>query len=241
MVPAGEDSRCRNVFSGCPGLQREHVRRRVDTTVGSKDDIDGQRLRALQPPRVAWERILQWAYYLVDTRDLKLVLRRTGGAPVQYVDSSALNGPRGGSFGGHVTQFVDGDPASPDARVSGEISGRCIVPRVLGDSSAAAELIMCSIALKQTLGERMLARELGQGPTGPTGMYMDATAVLHGAEAERVSREARYLAARYEMLRSAVRDHHVELRKVPTDFNTGDVLTKALAGRAFRLHRGRIL
>ena len=191
--------------------------------------------------RHAWERILQWAHYLVDTRDLKLILRRTGCAPVQYVDSSALNGPRGGSFGGHVTQFVEGDPAAPDAKVSGAISWRCVVPRVLGDSSAAAELIMCSIALKQTLGERMLARELGQTPPGPTSVYMDASAVLHGAEAERVSRETRYLAARYEMLRSAVHDLHVALKKVATDFNTGDVLTKALVGRAFRLHRSRIL
>ena len=48
MVTAGEDSRCRNLYSGCPGLQREHVRSRVDTSVGSADYLDGQRLLGLR-------------------------------------------------------------------------------------------------------------------------------------------------------------------------------------------------
>ena len=66
---------------------------------------------------------------------------------------------------------------------------------MLGDSSAAAELIRATVAVKEPVAHRIQTAELRQGPWGPTPPYLDALAVLHGTATDQVSREMKYLAA----------------------------------------------
>ena len=51
--------------------------------------------------------------------------------------------------------------------MSGAIWARCLVPPKLGDSSAAAELIMATVATKEVMAYRMQAEELGHGLRAP--------------------------------------------------------------------------
>ena len=69
----------------------------------------------------------------------------------------------------------------------------------LGGSSTAVELIMAAMAAmatKEVLAYRIKAKELLHKPRGPTPLYLDATAVLHGTATEQVSRKIRHLAAK---------------------------------------------
>ena len=86
-------------------------------------------------------------------------------------------------------QFSAGDAVLPDKAMSGAIWVRCLVPSQLGDSSNAAELIIAAMATKEVKAYQMQARELGREPRGPTPLYLDAIAVLHGAATGQVSRE----------------------------------------------------
>ena len=85
------------------------------------------------------------------TRDVHLAMRKaaaeTGAAC--YSDSPALNGPvPGSSYGGACLQYLTGDPKLSDTVMSGAIWAQCLVPPKLWDSSAAAELIMTTVATK---------------------------------------------------------------------------------------------
>ena len=48
-------------------------------------------------------------------------------------------------------RYSTGDPALPGTVMSGAIWARCLVPPKLGDSSAAAELIMAAVATKDVM------------------------------------------------------------------------------------------
>ena len=48
-------------------------------------------------------------------------------------------------------QFATGDPAVEEAALSGEIWARCLVPPKPRDRSAAAELIMATVAVKEAV------------------------------------------------------------------------------------------
>ena len=88
------------------------------------------------------------------TRNAHLTMRRAaaGTGAACFSVSSALNGPvPGSSYGGACLQDSTGDPALPDTVMSGAIWARCLVPPKLGDSSAAAELIMAAVATKEVM------------------------------------------------------------------------------------------
>ena len=98
--------------------------------------------------RAVWEGVLQWAHYLVATKALRLTYRRPphGAKWVTFSDSSLLNAGDGAHFGGFCSGYEG----------SGILNWRCFVPRRLSDSSAAAELVVATSALKWMLGQRML-------------------------------------------------------------------------------------
>ena len=78
-----------------------------------------------------------------------------------------------------------------------------------------------------------MLKELGLLAEGPTKLFLDANAVINGAEMERVTRQMRFIAARYSMLRQAVAGGRIELAKVDTTLNKADNFTKALTGEVF--------
>ena len=180
-----------------------------------------------------WEGVLQWAHYMVNTKALRLTYRRpTAGAKwVTFSDSSLMNAGDGEHYGGFCSGYEG----------SGILNWRCFVPRRLSDSSAAAELVVATAALKWTLGQRMLCEELRQGQGGPTPLYLDAQAALQGVASEKVARDMKYMAARYAIMRQSVRAGEVVLCKVHTHDNLADMFTKPLVGEAFRRLRARIM
>ena len=178
----------------------------------------------------AWRSALQLAAYLTSTADMALTFRRSGKPAVGYADSSSMNGGAGQSWGGYAI----GRPGS------GLTSFRCLSPRHLSDSSGGNELIVATLLLKERIGERIASAELGLLPPGKaTILFMDASAVLSGVAMDRVSRESRYLATRLAMLRQAVSDGVVAMRKIDTSVNPADIFTKPVVGAA--LHRLRAL
>ena len=61
---------------------------------------------------------------------------------------------------------------------------------------------------------------------------MDANAVINGAEMERVTRQMRFRAARYSMLKQAEAGGRIELAKVDTTISSGS--GRASDGSALR-------
>ena len=113
---------------------------------------------------------MQWGTYLVKTRDVYLAMRKAaaGTGATCFSDSSALNRPvPGSSYAGAYIQYSTGDQALSGTDMSGAIWARCLVPPKLGDSSAAAELIMATVATKEVMTFRMQARGLGTGRVPP--------------------------------------------------------------------------
>ena len=65
-------------------------------------------------------------------------------------------------------------------------------------------------------------------------LFMDAAVVLADLAMDRVSRESRYLTTRLAMLRQAVADGIITLRKIDTKTNPADIFTKPLFGETPR-------
>ena len=183
--------------------------------------------------RKVWHAVLRWAHYIVGTKHVRLVYRRPHGGtqPLHFSDSSLVNAPGGGSFWGFCSCFEG----------SGLLDWRCLVPRRLADSSAGTELIMGTAAVKSILGQRMFFRELRPPQPEPSSLFLDAQAVLSGAEMERVSCEMRYMAARLSMLRDAQAAGAAKLEKVGTKDNLADIFTKPLVGPQFARLRDFIM
>ena len=186
-----------------------------------------------------WRALLRWAFYLVQTRDMCLVLRPpsplppnrplcpTPGIPdfAACSDSSLINAPvtsvampdvAAASYGGFALYFEG----------SGAFSVECFSPRRLADSSAGAELIMATWAGKSIVAFQILHRELGMTRLSPTPLQIDASAVTDGVKMERVSRKMRFTAARLGMLRYWQQERIIRLLKTDTEDMRADILSK---------------
>jgi len=180
-----------------------------------------------------WKAVLRWAHYLLRSRSCSLTYRHVDHQQwCCYSDSALANLPNGGTFGGYTFGL--------DA-LTAIIDWRCLVPRSFPDSSAAAELIIATYASKSILGFRMLFAELDLLPPGPTTLYIDASAVINGAEMEKITKQMRFMAARYSMLRVVVEDGKVRLCKCDSEENKSDGFTKPLTGEPFRRWRAMVL
>jgi hypothetical protein len=83
--------------------------------------------------------------------------------------------------------------------------------------------------------------ELRVLPAAPTPLYLDASAVINGAEMEKITKEMRLMAARYSMLRVVVADGKVVLARCASLENISDGFTKPLVGEVFLSARARML
>ena len=183
----------------------------------------------------AWGQLVQWGTYLVKTRDVHLAMRKAaaGAGADFFSNSSALNGPvPGSSCAGACMQYSTGDPALPGTAMSGAIWARCLVPPELGDSAAAEELIMATIASKEVMAYLMQTRELGHEPRAPTALYLDATAVLHGTTKDQVSREMKYLAAMLAIVQQARAHGKIRTIKTKESIRPSGIVTKPLQGES---------
>ena len=192
--------------------------------------------------KAVWEALLRWANYLIQTRDMTLILRPLSRRPEFSAcsDSSLINAPvssvampdvAAASYGGFALFFPG----------SGAFAVECLSPRRLADSSAGSELIMATWAGKSIIAFQMLQNELGMGRTAPTPLELDASAVTQGALMEKVSRQQRFAAARLAMLRQWLADRTLVLMKTSTKDMRADILSKPVnPGDDFR-HKQRLL
>ena len=185
--------------------------------------------------RHAWREIRRLAAYLVNTRDLGLILSRTNGTLTSFVDSSLNNGPDGRSYGGFALQYFG------TAIRSGSFMVSCNLPANACDSSGAAELCQSVRCTKAIIGIRYFLRELGFAPTGPTLVYTDARVLIDGTRCKRVSTESKWVAPKYAMIHYAEKCKAIFLQKFPTADNFADITTKPLTGAPFFRHRLSIL
>ena len=83
--------------------------------------------RRVSPGRLtecAWGRLVQWARYLVNTKDIQFTIRQCppGAGAAFFSDSTSLNSPvPGNSYGGACMQFATGDPAVAETAMSGAV------------------------------------------------------------------------------------------------------------------------
>ena len=115
------------------------------------------------------------------------------------------------------------------------------MPKRLTDSSWGSELISATLVLKAVLALRIQLRELSMTFDRPTVVHMDAAAVLLGRQAEHLSRNNRYMAARYAMIREAESALALKYVEILGSLNVADLFSKPLVGAAFRLMRAMAL
>ena len=92
---------------------------------------------------------------------------------------------------------------------SGPCYGRPLTCRLVSSFGTRTVFAECPQA---SLGVRILLREFGVPPTGPTVVYTDAKVAVDAALSERASQEAKWVAPRYAMIRRAQVDGAIEFR-----------------------------
>jgi hypothetical protein len=187
--------------------------------------------------RCVFIELLRLAAYLVDTIDIPLTFRRVGpGFAIEaVVDSSQNNGPGRRSYGGFIVRFSAG------GKHSAPIIWNCAAPASVAEATGVSELHQIVRAAKAVIGVRIFLRELRLPPLHPTPIYTDAKVVMDGSRCRRVSRESKWVATRYAMVRKAEADGAIVLVKHPTEELDADILTKPLTGAKFVLARARVM
>jgi hypothetical protein len=115
---------------------------------------------------------------------------------------------------------------------SGSFLIECSSSKHLTDSSAGNKLNIASWAGKTIIPVRMLQAELRLGPSGPTTLEIDVSAMLDGIAMDEVSRKQRFQAARLAMLRLWQSVGIIALKKEKSAAMRAYVLSKAMAPAA---------
>jgi hypothetical protein len=189
-------------------------------------------VNALRFTENVWRELLRFAHYLVRSKNRPLIFRRISGDAFleAWVDSShQAPGERCGSPGGGLIRLSNGVEHSAPLLVL------CSTPRKPQSSTAASELSHIVRITKAITGLRVYMRELERREfiKGPTVLFTDAKVVLDGTHCRRVSREAKSVCASYAIVRQAMADGVVEMRKCDTADNIADIFTKPLTGAQF--------
>ena len=174
--------------------------------------------------RSTWAKILRWAKYIIDTAEDNVL---TFSAPPEVgawrasSDSSCINaqdeeGLLGPSFAAWTLHFEGSAP----------FDHGCMVLRGLGQATAHSELRAMAYVAKIAIALRMLAREMGFAPDGPTILLGDSKAALEGSLLDKTKRQERFLAAQKGMLRLWVRSKVFRFVRVPGYALRPDINTK---------------
>jgi hypothetical protein len=175
--------------------------------------------------RSTWAKILRWAKYIIDTAEENVL---TFSAPLEVgawrasSDSSCINaldeeGLLGPSFAAWTIHFEGSAP----------FDHGCMVLRGLGQATAHSELRAMAYVAKIAIALRMLAREMGFAPEGPTILLGDSKAALEGSLLDKTKRQERFLAAQKGMLRLWVRSKVFRFVRVPGYALRPDINTKS--------------
>jgi hypothetical protein len=114
-------------------------------------------------------------------------------------------------------------------------------PRKPADSSAGAEGVLATHAVKALISLRIVLAELHLLIPEPTPLFMDALGTMNGVKMEQVSNASRYMAVRLAMIRQAIMDGLADMNKVGTNSNIADICTKPLVGAKLEEMRAKAM
>jgi hypothetical protein len=199
---------------------------------GTRPDITyalGQLARYNQDPRlIHWHTATRLATYLLNTCDTKLHLPGDGAIIVTFADSSwASEIDSSKSVTGHITRCFGG----------------CITwgskkQEIVALSSAEAEFIAISTALRSTIHIRELLKELKLN-VPPTPVLTDSTSAI--SLVEHSTKRTRHVRLRYHNVRSCHEAGEIKVSKINTKLNPADCLTKALDKNTLERHKSYLL
>ena len=175
--------------------------------------------------RSTWRTLLRWAHYAVCTAAayaLRFTPPDDRGAWCGSSDASCINandeeGVLAGSFMGWGVHFSG----------SGFLDYGCGVTRRLGLATAHTELRALVVVAKVVVALRIMAREFGFPPTGPTRIFGDAKAAFEGSLLDKIPRKERFMAAMKAMVRLWVRDGLIVFVRVPSLVLRPDIFSKS--------------
>jgi hypothetical protein len=118
---------------------------------------------------------------------------------------------------------------------SGPIYVKSCKQSLIAHSSTEAELIALDEAAMAILWCRNLLGELGFKPKDPSIVYQDNQSVIKMAEKGGGSfKRTKHIAKKYFYVHELIDNKEVALMYLPTSVMVADLLTKPLAGRAFK-------
>ena len=117
------------------------------------------------------------------------------------------------------------------------LATRCKNQSVIALSSGEAELYAAVLACSMGIGTRQMYEDLGVEMK--VQVYMDATAGIAMMKRQGLG-SVKHVATQYLWIQELVQNNEVELRKVPTTENYGDLMTKSLAEAPMKYLLGRM-
>jgi len=166
-----------------------------------------------------WEAAICIVRYLKGTRTLRLVLG--GDNPISligYSDSDYANCvSTSRSIGGYCFSLG-----------SGMISWSSRKQKTVADSSCYAEYIALHDASHEGIFLRQLLLGLEVLPSGPTPLFCDNDAASQLTEDHMWHSRVKHIRVKYHYVREQVSEGELEVRRVPSNDNTADILTKSL-------------
>ena len=170
--------------------------------------------------------------YLQGTKELSLLYRRDEDLTLNvFVDASHADCPRTRrSTSGHLS-FLG------KSLVDWAVSLSSVVPH----STAESELYAADAAARNTVWLRGLLTDLGITQDGPTVLMEDNEACIKIAEGGGAFGTKKHIAIRFFYVRDLVSDEIIKFKKIATEFQYADALTKCLARPRFlqlRSHLG---
>ena len=182
------------------------------------------------PSNRHWELLKGVLKYLYTTKELGIVYSKDGGEIQCYVDSDyATCRDTRRSRTGYVLLSA-----------GGAVSWQSALQKVVANSTAEAEYIAASKAVKEAIWLGRVAFTLGLKEPGPVTIMVDNQAALAIAKGSSMSAKTKHIAVAYHNVRTSVAHNQVALQYVSTKENTADILTKAVTFEVFGHLRSKL-
>jgi histone deacetylase 1/2 len=188
------------------------------------------------PAMIHWKAVKRVFRYLKGTASLKLQFKSTGNSTplyqlVSYADADFANDmEKRQSVGGHVILLNNN-----------LITWKCKKQRLTADSTQEAEYIAmagCTQAIKWISN---LFTELNIQLQLPSILYCDNNAAIAITRNEGQHVKSKHIDIKYHVTRQEVFSRRIEVRRVTTEENLADILTKALPPQRFSQLRSSLL
>ena len=177
-----------------------------------------------------WELLKGVLKYLHTTKNLGMVYSKGEGEIQCYVDSdyATCRDTRRSRTGFVVLS------------AGGAVCWQSALQKVVANSTAEAEYIAASKAVKEAIWLGRVAFTLGLKGPGPVNIMVDNQAALAIAKGSSMSAKTKHIAVAYHNVRTSVAHNQVVLQYVSSKENTADILTKAVTPEVFGHLRSKL-